>query len=160
MKSPKIAESTEQLTKISVAKLSELSGFERSWLSRLSVRGYFPPSENGVYDHDAALAGLFRYWKESKSRLIKLKEKKLENDIKKQEIEIAQMNGLYFPKEKVKADLFAIGLGIRGLFQKVLENEWPAKAVGKSQIELIELGRQTTGRICDEFNDKTHQWTQ
>ncbi len=142
---------------MTVAEFCALTGFERSWLSRLASRGHFPPSVNGVYQREKAIRGLFRYLKEREAlQLQKMELNAIEIEIKK--IELEERKSQYWPKEKVKTELEAMALGIKGFFHRALEVEWPAKALGKTRPELYLLGVEMTDKICSEFRAKAEPW--
>jgi hypothetical protein len=144
--------------KIPQTKLSEITGFERARLSQLAGKGYYPPLDKGSYDLFAFLTGLCKYFREARERSTVLKESILKTKDAMQKLELAEMEKRILPKEKVCADMKATGLGIRGMFQRAFETEWPARAVGKTQIEMVEIGRQMTDKLCAEFRVRADAW--
>jgi hypothetical protein len=137
-----------------VAELCGVSGFDQSWLHRLAKRGYFPESWEGEYPFRESVRGLLGYLRETKSRLSQLRERKLKAEIAIQAVKLKELRARYVPRTKAARDLEETNRMQRRILEPILTKAWPAEAVGKTQIGLIELGRATTDRICGEFRKR------
>jgi hypothetical protein len=97
---------------------------------------------------------LLDYLRETKSRLSQLRERKLKAEIAIQAVKLKELRARYVPRTKAARNLEDTNQMQRRILEPILTKAWPAEAVGKTQIELIELGRATTDRICGEFRKR------
>jgi hypothetical protein len=158
MKRNQTADGIDAAEFISLDDLCEFAGVQKTLLRRLEKTGKIPKKTPSGYAHLPALAAIIHHFREAKTRLSELKERKLENEAMLKEIELGELRGLFFDKAKLAAVLKATGRAEVGIFQRALETELPMKAVGLSEAEFVPAGKRLVDQLCRYFEDQTSQW--
>ncbi len=65
----------------------------------------------------------------------------------------------YWPKAELGEALTMLARHRRATLQRKLETELPPKLLGLGVIEMTEIMKRTVDEICNEWSDRTKQWT-
>ena len=131
---------------------------------QIADEGYFPPPMGGVYQLTRTIQGMFQFYREqadkSKGRLSELRSANLEKQNRRLDIEIARAEGEMIEMREVDEAFLRIGLLLKSILFAALEQELPAKAVGKTADEIRLIARDIGDRMCDHFRNENSEWEQ
>ena len=149
---------------LSAERLCAITGFTDRWNRKLADQGYFPPPIRGFYQKDATLEGIIRYQKEQiakGSEPVKVEQEAFMR-AKRQtaEEELARVRGLYVEKARIEPAIRNVCLHQRAVLQRMLEQELPARLVGKTTIEINQEMRNSVDTICQVFREGVRQWAE
>ena len=147
---------------ISADKLCVLTGLTDRRHRQLADDGYFPLPQKSQYQLVPTIQGLFRFYREhalkSRSRLAELQESKADKEDRILGLKLAREER----KTVARADVDQLHLHIASLqktvLYSILENEYPAKVVGRTSAEIKLAGRQVADRLCAIMQREVDQW--
>jgi hypothetical protein len=154
---------TENLpTELSAEELCSWTGLTDRRHRQLASAGYFPPPVGGVYQFGKTVSGMIRYYQEqadkAKGGIMELRQANLEKQNLRLDIEIARIEGELIEKREVRETFMRIELLMKAIFFAALEQELPARAVGKTAEEIRLIARDIGDRVCECFQNGDDQW--
>jgi len=129
---------------------------------QLAAAGYFPLPDRGRYDAAAAIAGLFRHFREQLSkknselvqeqrRLAKAKRETVEE-------ELAILRAEYVKKSSIGPALRNISLHQRAKLQFKLESELAPTLAGLHALEIRSKMAAAVDDVCQVFREGVKEW--
>jgi hypothetical protein len=140
---------TKTTQTITAAELTKLTGLTDRRFRQLANDGFSPPGKRGVYEYEATIAGLFKFYQSLNDPELKKKTafenwrgKKIANDYKTGRLIDAASNDRF---------LVAATKGFQAILRQKLINELPSNAAGQDAPAIRILSEGLYNRTIQEL---------
>lgn len=125
---------------------------------QLASEGYFPPPVKGLYQRDATLTGLFRYYREMGERTRNIKDKIDQEKERKLKLENDETEGRLTDTEKLHAMIAPSLSAIREAVYQKLEMEAPTAMATLDVPSARIIGRRMADELLAKWRSVFNAW--
>jgi len=158
------AETLRLASGLAAKRLCELTGLTDRRHRQLADAGYFPSPQNGEYDFERTIEGLFRYFREQiakKSNSLAKEQLRLTKAKReKTEAEAGKLRGLLIEKDEVGPALRNLAAHQRATLQHKIERELAPNLAGRPVGEIMTLCQRAVDDVCEVFEKGIAEWCQ
>ena len=147
---------------ITADRLCGLTGLTDRRHRQLAADGYFPAPVESMYQMDATVTGIFRFYREhnarTKEKLVNTKDEKTQKEIRLLDMKIEEQERQSVKRSEVSKLLLQVSSKQKAVLFAALEREYPGKVVGRTASEISAHGRALADRLCEVFAREVEQW--
>lgn len=152
----------QQPATITGDQLEALTGLSDRRIRQLAKMGYFPPPVRGVYQQVATIRGLFKYYREDRSKSTstfqEARTKKISAEAELAQLKVAEARAEVISVPDAVEFMSRFAAKLNQLLTQKIETEVPARLLGKDIVAARTEARQIHDEVWEVCNAGLNEW--